>query len=198
MSARRGLYIAPFDGLASPAALAELAAVAERAGWDGVFVWDHLLYSEPVRELSDPWICVAAIAARTTRLALGPMVTPLARRRPQVVARQALTLDRLSEGRLVLGFGLGDDGRNGELSRFGEELDPRRRGAMLSEGLDVLRGLLSGERVEHRGEHYTADGVRFEPPPTRTGGSRSGSPRAGRTDGRCAAPRATTACSRPG
>jgi alkanesulfonate monooxygenase SsuD/methylene tetrahydromethanopterin reductase-like flavin-dependent oxidoreductase (luciferase family) len=167
---RRGVYIAPFDGLASPVALAELSVAAEAAGWDGVFIWDHLLYSDPVRELSDPWICLAAIADRTERIALGPMVTPLARRRPQVVARQAATLDRLSGGRLVLGFGLGDDGRDGELSRFGEELDPRRRAAMLSEGLAVLSGLLSGERVEHRGEHYAADGVTFEPRPARAGG----------------------------
>jgi alkanesulfonate monooxygenase SsuD/methylene tetrahydromethanopterin reductase-like flavin-dependent oxidoreductase (luciferase family) len=167
---RRGLYIAPFDGLASPGALAELAVAAEAAGWDGVFIWDHLLYSDPVRAVSDPWICVAAIADRTERIALGPMVTPLARRRPQVLARQAVTLDRLSAGRLVLGFGLGEDGRNGELSRFGEELDPRRRGAMLTEGLTVLSGLLSGERFTHHGEHYRADGVTFEPRPYRAGG----------------------------
>jgi alkanesulfonate monooxygenase SsuD/methylene tetrahydromethanopterin reductase-like flavin-dependent oxidoreductase (luciferase family) len=167
---RRGLYIAPFDGLASPTALAELSVAAEAAGWDGVFVWDHLLYSDPVRELSDPWICLAAIAQRTRRIALGPMVTPLARRRPQVVARQAATLDRVSGGRLVLGFGLGDDGRGGELSRFGEELDPRRRATMLSEGLTVLSGLLSGEPVEHRDEHYAADGVTFAPRPVRPSG----------------------------
>jgi alkanesulfonate monooxygenase SsuD/methylene tetrahydromethanopterin reductase-like flavin-dependent oxidoreductase (luciferase family) len=167
---RRGLYIAPFDGLSSPAALAELAVAAETAGWDGVFIWDHLLYSEPVRELADPWICLAAIAQRTSAITLGPMVTPLSRRRPQVLARQALTLDRLSEGRLVLGFGLGLDGRNGELSRFGEELDPRLRGAMLSEGLTVLRGLLSGHRVDHAGDYYRADGVTFLPGPYRPTG----------------------------
>jgi alkanesulfonate monooxygenase SsuD/methylene tetrahydromethanopterin reductase-like flavin-dependent oxidoreductase (luciferase family) len=167
---RRGLYLAPFDGLSSPAALAELAVAAETAGWDGVFIWDHLLYSAPVREVADPWICLAAIAQRTSAITLGPMVTPLSRRRPQVVARQALTLDRLARGRLVLGFGLGDDGRNGELSRFGEELDPRRRGAMLTEGLTVLSGLLSGEPVAHQGEHYRADGVTFLPGPCRAGG----------------------------
>lgn len=167
---RRGLSIAPFDVLASPRALGELAAAAERAGWDGMFVWDHLVFSHGVRELADPWICLAAIAQRTETLVLGPMVTPLPRRRPQIVARQALTLDQLSGGRLILGFGLGDDERNGELSRFGEELDPRRRGAMLTEGLTALTGLLSGRAFAHRGEHYLVDDVRFLPGPVRPSG----------------------------
>ena len=160
---KRGLFVPPFDPLADAAVMAELAASAEGAGWDGVFVWDHLLYAEPVREIADPWICLAAMAAATSRIALGPMVTPLPRRRPAVVARQAVTLDRLSGGRLVLGFGTGDDGGVGELSRFGEELDAPRRGAALTEGLEVLAALLSGEEVHHRGEHYVADGARFEP-----------------------------------
>ena len=136
---RRGLFLPPFDALADPVLLADLAADAEEAGWDGVFLWDHLLYAEPVTEISDPWTCCAAIAVRTTRLQFGPMVTPLTRRRPQVLARQAATLDRLSGGRLVLGFGLGDDGGVGELSRFGEELDARVRAARLDEGLGLLR-----------------------------------------------------------
>jgi alkanesulfonate monooxygenase SsuD/methylene tetrahydromethanopterin reductase-like flavin-dependent oxidoreductase (luciferase family) len=167
---RRGLFLGPFDALVSPVALAELGAAAEAAGWDGIFLWDHLLYSTPVRAIADPWICLAAIATATTRIALGPMVTPLARRRPSVVARQAVTLDHLSGGRLILGFGLGDDGPEGELSRFGEEVDPVRRGAALTEGLEVLTALLSGETVQHRGEHYVADGVTFLPTPQREAG----------------------------
>jgi alkanesulfonate monooxygenase SsuD/methylene tetrahydromethanopterin reductase-like flavin-dependent oxidoreductase (luciferase family) len=167
---RRGLFLAPFDALASPRALADLGVAAEEAGWDGIFIWDHLLYSAPVRAIADPWICLAAIAAATTRIALGPMVTPLARRRPSVVARQAVTLDHLSEGRLILGFGLGDDGPEGELSRFGEEADPVRRGAALTEGLELLTALLSGRSVHHRGERYVADGVTFLPAPHRDTG----------------------------
>lgn len=163
---RRGLFVAPFDALSEPRVLAGLAADAERAGWDGVFVWDHLLYADPVRAIADPWISCAAIACATTRILFGPMVTPLPRRRPQVLARQAVTLDRLSGGRLVLGFGLGDDGP-GELSCFGDEVDPRRRGSMLDEGLEVLQGLLSGETVEHDGKHVQARGVQFLPTPTR-------------------------------
>jgi alkanesulfonate monooxygenase SsuD/methylene tetrahydromethanopterin reductase-like flavin-dependent oxidoreductase (luciferase family) len=98
------------------------------------------------------------------------MVTPLIRRRPHVVARQAVALDLLSKGRLVLGFGIGDDGDVGELSKFGEVLDAKERGAMLSEGLEVLTGLLSGEPVHHVGEHYRADGVTFLPTSARAGG----------------------------
>ncbi|MEU2350759.1 LLM class flavin-dependent oxidoreductase [Modestobacter sp. NPDC049651] len=168
--ARRGLFLPPFDALADPVLLGDLAVEAEQAGWDGVFLWDHLLYSEPVREIADPWTCLAAIAVRTSRLLLGPMVTPLTRRRPQVLARQAVTLDRLSGGRLVLGFGLGDDGGVGELSRFGEELDARVRAARLDEGLELLRSLLAGGDVDHDGEHFTARDVRFLPTAARPEG----------------------------
>jgi alkanesulfonate monooxygenase SsuD/methylene tetrahydromethanopterin reductase-like flavin-dependent oxidoreductase (luciferase family) len=166
---RRGLTVAPFETLASPRELAELAASAEAAGWDGFFVWDHLLYTG-VTDIADPWTCLAAIAMRTSRMTIGPMITPLPRRRPHVLARQAVTLDHLCEGRLVLGLGLGDDGGDGELSCFGEEVDPRRRGTMLTEGLEVLTGLLSGEAVDHHGEHYRASGARFRPTAHRPGG----------------------------
>ena len=167
---RRGLSLPPFDALASPRTVGELGAAAEAAGWDGVFVWDHLFYADPVRAVADPWTCLSAIALATSKIVLGPMVTPLPRRRPQVVARQAVSLDHLCEGRLILGLGLGGDGPQGELSSFDEEPDARRRGAMLTEGLELLCGLLSGERVEHRGEHYVADGVTFLPRPYRESG----------------------------
>jgi alkanesulfonate monooxygenase SsuD/methylene tetrahydromethanopterin reductase-like flavin-dependent oxidoreductase (luciferase family) len=159
-----------FDELADPATLARLAVRAEERGWDGVFLWDHVLYRPPVSAATDPWIALAAIAAATERVELGPMVTPLARRRPWIVARQAVALDHLSGGRFVLGLGLGLDSSGGELSRFGEETDDRRRAAMLDEGLEVLTGLLSGEPVDHDGEAYRVDGVRFLPGPARPGG----------------------------
>jgi alkanesulfonate monooxygenase SsuD/methylene tetrahydromethanopterin reductase-like flavin-dependent oxidoreductase (luciferase family) len=167
---QRGLFVPPFDALADPRVVADLAVDAEAAGWDGFFVWDHLLYADPVRAIADPWVCCAAVAARTTRLVLGPMVTPLSRRRPHVLARQAASLDLLSNGRLVLGFGLGDDGDVGELSRFGEETDAKTRAAMLDEGLELLAGLLSGARVQHEGTYFTARHVELLPPATRPGG----------------------------
>jgi alkanesulfonate monooxygenase SsuD/methylene tetrahydromethanopterin reductase-like flavin-dependent oxidoreductase (luciferase family) len=164
---RFGLTLPIFDELADPLVLADLAAGAEEAGWDGVFVWDHVIYRPPVRAVTDPWIATAAMATRTRRVLLGPMVVPLARRRPHIVARQAVALDHLSAGRFVLGVGLGLDRSGGELSRFGEELDDRRRAAMLDEALELLGELLGGGPVDHRGGHYTADGVRFLPTPVR-------------------------------
>ncbi len=162
---RTGLFLPIFGELADPRTVADLAARAEAAGWDGVFVWDHVLYRAPVTDVADPWITLAAIAAATERVRIGPIVTPLARRRPQIVARQCTSLDLLSGGRMVLGAGLGLDSSGGELSRFGEELDDRRRAAMLDEGLALLDALWSGDEVHHAGEHYRADGVRFLPRP---------------------------------
>jgi alkanesulfonate monooxygenase SsuD/methylene tetrahydromethanopterin reductase-like flavin-dependent oxidoreductase (luciferase family) len=167
---RQGLFFPPFDGVADPIKLVELAVVAEASGWDGIFLWDHLLYDGGVTKILDPYISLAAIATGTTTIQLGAMVTPLIRRRPQVLARQAVTLDLLSRGRLILGFGIGDDGEVGELSKFGEMTDAKERGAALSEGLDVLSGLLSGEPVHHDGVHYRADGVTFQPTAAREGG----------------------------
>ena len=172
---KRGLFLPAFDVLADPRVFADVAMRAEEAGWDGIFVWDHLLYAEPVTETADPWICLAAAAMVTERIELGIMVTPLSRRRPHIVAKQAATLDRLSNGRLILGFGLGDDGGardggGGELSAFGEVVDPKTRAAMLDEGLEVLTALLSGERVDHDGPHHKAAGVTFLPTATRPGG----------------------------
>jgi hypothetical protein len=162
---RYGVFLPPFDDLADARALAELATRAEAAGWDGVFVWDHVLYRAPVVAIADPWIALAAMAAATQRVILGALVTPLARRRPWIVARQVVTLDRLAEGRLVLGAGLGTDGSGRELSAFGEELDDRRRAAMLDEALALIRQLMSGEEVSYRGRHYVADRVRMLPRP---------------------------------
>lgn len=162
---RFGLYIPLFDGLADPALVARLCAEAEEAGWDGVFVWDQVRWREPVVDVADPQITLAAIAGATERIRLGPMVTPLARRRPVKVARETATLDRLSGGRLTLGVGLGSDRFAGEYSITGEEVDDRRRARMLDEALDILEAAWSGELVRHRGEHYTVDAMRFQPRP---------------------------------
>lgn len=145
--------------------MAELAAVAEGAGWDGVFVWDHIMYREPVTHAGDPWIGLAAMAVATERVMLGPMVTPLARRRPQMVARQGAGLDQLSDGRFILGAGLGLDRSGRELSAFGEELDDRVRARMLDEALDIISGLWEGEPFTHSGSRYTVDDVTFQPRP---------------------------------
>ena len=167
---RSGLFIPLFDALADPAVVARLSAEAEQAGWHGVFVWDNLRFQEPVVDVADPWITLAAIATATERIRLGPMVTPLARRRPVKVARETATLDRLSGGRLTLGVGLGSDHFAREYSITGEELDDRRRARMLDESLEILAAAWSGEPVHHRGEHYTVEGMRFLPRPVQRPG----------------------------
>ena len=167
---RSGLFLPLFDELADPAVVARLSAEAEEAGWHGVFVWDNLRFQEPVVDVADPWITLAAMATATKRIRLGPMVTPLARRRPVKVARETATLDRLSGGRLTLGVGLGSDQFASEYSITGEELDDRRRASMLDESLEILAAAWSGEAVHHRGEHYTVDGMRFLPRPVQRPG----------------------------
>ena len=139
----RGIFVAPFDELSDPRLVAELARETEKAGWDGFFVWDHIRYSAPVEAVSDPWIVLAAIATATDRVRLGPLVTPLARRRIQKLARETVTLDHLSQGRLVLGVGLGGD-RHGEFEPFGDPADPVERGRLLDEGLEKLAGYWDG------------------------------------------------------
>jgi alkanesulfonate monooxygenase SsuD/methylene tetrahydromethanopterin reductase-like flavin-dependent oxidoreductase (luciferase family) len=167
---RSGLFLPLFDELADPAMVARLAAEAEEAGWHGVFVWDQVRWEEPVAGVADPQITLAAIATATERIRFGPMVTPLARRRPVKVARETATLDRLSGGRLTLGVGLGSDRFAREFSITGEELDDRRRARMLDESLEILTSAWSGAPVHHRSEHYTVDGMRFLPRPVQRPG----------------------------
>lgn len=174
VGARTGLTVPIFGELAEPAVVADLARRAEEAGWDGFFVWDHVVYRRdpegphadrrPDLPVADPWVTLAAVATATSRIRLGPLVTPLPRRRTHVLARATTTLDRLSEGRLVLGVGIGGDGY-GEFSDFGDTVDARTRGAMLDERLDLLVDLWSGEVVDHDGDHATARDTRFLPRP---------------------------------
>lgn len=142
--ARRGIFVAPFEELADARVLAKLAAQAENAGWDGFFLWDHVAYRAPVTALADPWLSLAAIACATERILIGPLVTPPARRRIHKLARETVTLDRLSGGRLVFGAGLGSD-NSGEFSRFGEQADARARARLLDDGLDQLVRYWAGE-----------------------------------------------------
>ena len=141
---KHGIDVAPFGELADPRVLAELASAAEESGWDGFFVWDHIVHRSPARAIADPWVALAAVACATSRLRIGPMVTPLSRRRVQKVARETVTLDLLSSGRLTLGIGLGS-ARNGEFEPFGEVTDPRERALLLDQGLAALAGYWAGE-----------------------------------------------------
>lgn len=147
------INIPPF---ADTAALVGMGVDAEQAGWDGVFFWDHLVWSPELRlDLHDPWVLLGAVAARTERVRLGTMVTPLARRRPWVLAKQLTTLDHLSGGRAVLGVGLGEP-PDADFGDFGDPSDARERAALLDEGLQVLDGLLAGP-VVHHGERFRVE-----------------------------------------
>ncbi len=160
---RYAMYIPNFGEHSDPRMLGELAHEAEDVGWDGFFLWDHIHQPGPT-PLSDPWVALAVIATRTERLTIGPLVTPLARRRPWQLAREAVTLDHLSGGRLVQGVGIGSDGWR-EYSAFGEDTDYKLHADMLDEGLDVLTGLWSGEPVTYSGMHYHLDAARCLPTP---------------------------------
>lgn len=140
----------------------ELAKLAEEAGWDGYFIWDH--YASGVSSHVDPWITMAAVACNTERMILGIHVTPISRRRPWKVAREIVSLDHLSNGRMILGVGLGDF-RYKEFEAFGEIDDRRTRGEMVDEGLEIIDGLQSGEGFRHSGEHYQVNHTVFRPTP---------------------------------
>ncbi|MBI1801848.1 MAG: LLM class flavin-dependent oxidoreductase [Chloroflexi bacterium] len=137
-------------------AAVELAEQAEAAGWDGFFVPDALWWH-------DPWITLAAVAMRTERLRIGTMITPVSRRRPWTLASQTATLDRLSNGRVILSVGLGatDSG----FAEFGEATDRKARAELLDEGLDIITGLWRGQSFNYSGNHYTLREVKSFPPP---------------------------------
>jgi alkanesulfonate monooxygenase SsuD/methylene tetrahydromethanopterin reductase-like flavin-dependent oxidoreductase (luciferase family) len=140
-----------------------LAQAAEGAGWDGVFTWDGIHVGDDM-EVHDPWVLMAAFAMTTERVRLGAMIQALARRRPWKVARESATLDRLSDGRLVLCVGLGAVDDSG-FGRVGEIVDRRTRAERLGESLEFLVGLWSGERFGFEGRHYRFEPMAFRPSP---------------------------------
>lgn len=156
-----GFLTTNFEYCGDARLLAELAREAEDAGWDGFFLWDHIQWGgEPT---VDPWVALAAMAMATERIRLGPMVTPLPRRHIAKLARETVSLDRLSDGRLILGVGAGARQR-AEYTAFGDFGDPKTRAARLDEGLEVLTALWSGKPVHHDGRFYKAETEGFAPP----------------------------------
>jgi len=149
-----GLSIPPFTDVA---ALVAMARDAEEAGWDGVFLWDHLQWDRiSGLDIHDPWVLLGALAASTSRVRLGTMVTPLSRRRPWVVAKHVTTLDHLSGGRAVLGVGLGAPA-DAEFTAFGDVAEDRERAVLLDDGLALIDSLLRGDRVAHEGPAFQVD-----------------------------------------
>jgi alkanesulfonate monooxygenase SsuD/methylene tetrahydromethanopterin reductase-like flavin-dependent oxidoreductase (luciferase family) len=160
---RYAIDLPNFGDYSDPRLLAGLAREAEDHEWDGFFIWDHILAPGGM-PVADTTVTLAAIALETHRIRFGPMVVPLPRRSPWKVAREAVTLDRLSNGRLMLGIGAGGDWF-GELSAFGLSVDDVVRAEQLDEGLAILSALLSGEEAAHEGKHYKLKSTRFLPAP---------------------------------
>lgn len=138
---------------------ADFARDAEQAGWDGFFVW------EPVWGY-DAWVLLAAAAMQTSRIKLGTMISPMSRMRPWKLAGETVTVDHLSNGRVIFSVGMGavDTG----FAAFGEETDLRTRAELLDEGLDILEGLWKGQPFKYEGKHYKlkpTDFVHNPPPP---------------------------------
>jgi hypothetical protein len=155
------LYLPNFGAEHSARDLAELARDAEQAGWDGFFLWDHVNAGEPGLPMLDVWVTLTAMVMTTTRIRLGATVTPLPRRRPWKLARETVTLDHLSNGRLTLGVGLGIAE---DYEPFGEDCNALIRAARLDEGLEILTGLWKGQPFEHHGPAYQVNQVTFAPP----------------------------------
>ena len=171
---RFGVYLPNEGDFADVRLLVGLAHDAEQNGWDGFFIWDAALpiyeHSDEIRQslgdsghIADAFVALTAVAAGTERLRFGAMVTAVPRLRPEILARQAATLDHFSGGRLTLGVGLGNP--DTQFTAFGGEADVRVRAAMTDEFLDVLVKLWSGGPVDHRGPHYVASGVSMLPMP---------------------------------
>ncbi|MEV0183470.1 LLM class flavin-dependent oxidoreductase [Streptomyces sp. NPDC050625] len=160
---RFSVNIPNFGDFADPRTVAKVAVAAEQAGWDGLFVWDHVLHRKHEgRPFGDPWMLLTAAASATSRIRLGTLVTPVARRRPQQLARQVATLDAMSGGRVVFAAGLGGPLED-EYASFGDTTDPKVLAERLDEGLDLLRRFWSGEPVNHDGRHYQVRDVTLLP-----------------------------------
>jgi alkanesulfonate monooxygenase SsuD/methylene tetrahydromethanopterin reductase-like flavin-dependent oxidoreductase (luciferase family) len=163
-----GLNLANGGPYADPRTMADLAALAEHSGWDGIFLEDYLVYQNKTGTPTyDPWVCLAAMATCTERIRLGTNVTPVPRRRVAKLAAEAVTLDHLSGGRVTLGVGLGD-AWDVALANLGEQTDTRERAAMLDEGLEVLVGLWSGTPFTYSGRFYQVGNVTLLPRPVQT------------------------------
>jgi alkanesulfonate monooxygenase SsuD/methylene tetrahydromethanopterin reductase-like flavin-dependent oxidoreductase (luciferase family) len=161
---KTGLFVPLFGDFAEPRRVVDLAQCAEEAGWDGFFVWDHIFGRDEA--VCDAFVALAAVAAMTERLRLGPLVTPLARRRPWVLARQTTSVDHLSDGRLIFGIGLADDGWKSEPTELLEQAaEEQESQALLDEALAVLLALWSGKPVHHDGDRLHVDSAPFLPTP---------------------------------
>jgi len=160
-----GLLFGNFGEYFDPKLMIELAITAEKSGWDGIFIWDQVLgFIDVDVAMNDPWVVLGAIASKTSKIKIGPMMTPIPRRRPWKLARETITLDHLSNGRLILSVGIGFP-LELEYGYFGEDHDPILLQEKLKEGMIILEGLWTGEAFHFNGAHYNLKEMKFLPKP---------------------------------
>jgi alkanesulfonate monooxygenase SsuD/methylene tetrahydromethanopterin reductase-like flavin-dependent oxidoreductase (luciferase family) len=168
-----GLVLPNWEAGSDVSRLVEAAVAAEEAGWDGVFLADHLVFPPPAElgmastvdehwPMPDPWVSLAGIATQTSRIRLGTWITPVARRQPWQVARDLATLDRMSDGRVIFGVGLG---RRPDYELFGQPWDFKIIASKTDEALGLIELLWTGDRVTHKGVHYEVSDVALLPTP---------------------------------
>ncbi len=159
-----GLYVPNFGKSSDPLTLAEIAVDAERSGWDGIFLWDHLVEWDKRLPICDSLTVLAAIAVKTKRIRIGTTLSPLPRYKPWDLARRTVTLDHLSNGRLILSVGLGA-AESCDYARFGEEADNAVLAEKLDESLKIITGLWSGKKFSFHGKHFRLGPSVFLPTP---------------------------------
>lgn len=161
---RFGLFIGQV-GISWPE-LVERFVLADELGFDHAWLVDHLVPTDPPydRSIFEAWTSLAALASLTTRIHLGVLVSSNTFRHPSLLAKQAVTVDHISHGRLILGIGTG--WYRDEHRRFGIDYPPAAvRVERLEEALEVLARLQAGAGATYRGRHYTVDGARAMPLP---------------------------------
>src|SRR5215469_871903 len=149
----------------------EMAFEAEAAGWDGIFIADAIsIETKTVRAFPwhDPWVLLAVMAMRTERIRIGTIIAAVPRRRPWKMARETVTLDHLSGGRLTLGVGLGAAEADGGFYKVGEAMDLKTRASRMDEGLEIMAGLWKGKSFSFSGEHYSVEKMTMLPPPVQS------------------------------
>ncbi|TFG09465.1 LLM class flavin-dependent oxidoreductase [Candidatus Heimdallarchaeota archaeon] len=159
-----GLGLIQFNEFSNPDIVVDFAVEAEKAGWDGIFLIDHIMFSrEQISSITDTWILLAAIAARTEKIKIGTCVTALPRYHPWQFAKMTATLDVLSKGRLILGLGLG--GPHVDYEAFGQKYDLKILAEKMDECLEIVQGLWRGEIYSFTGKHYQIDRACLLPKP---------------------------------
>lgn len=154
-----GLWIRNTGAVAATDVVAA-AEAAEAAGWDGVFLSDSISWG-----YTDPWTLLAGIASRTDRIKLGTWITPIPRRQPWQLAHQLATLDRLSNGRVILGGGLGTPSEHTTVRRSSEAV---QLGGKYDEALEIIAGLWGGGSFSYEGDYFTVDALALAQTPVQT------------------------------